>query len=421
MKKISKAIPASTREKVIEKTIETVQNHYAFPEKGGEIADFIQERLDNGRYSDLDTVSTFCSILNQDLKEASQDLHLSVIYSPDAVARYKKKPPEDDPDGWYAHHQVDNYGLIKAEYLTGNVGYLDIRVFAPLLQAKDAAIAAMDYLSNCEALIVDVRNCAGGDPHLVQLFESYFFDERPKLLITLYYRESDSIEQIHTIPHLPGKRLPTIPLYILTSKRTFSGGEGFSYSLKHHGRATIVGEPSGGGAHTIDEKVLHDDFIIHIPTGYPTHPVTGSNWEGTGVQPDVSVPEKEALAKAHTLAIETLIERTSDKREIKRLKHMLERLQATYSPTLIPKDILSRYAGSYGSYLVDFRDSKLVVLDSRDETIEWFLTPISEVLFAIDDDDYNVRFDVGESDSDVSLVFLHWTRDKENPIKRTDE
>jgi len=420
VKKISKVIPAGTREKVIEKTIETIQNHYAFPEKGEKIADFIKERLDNGRYSELDNVSKFCSILNQDLREVSEDLHLGVIHSPDAVARYKMKPPEEDPDGWYSHHQVDNYGLIKAEYLTGNVGYLDIRLFAPLLQAKDAAIAAMNYLSNCEALIVDLRNCAGGDPHLVQLFESYFYDERPKLLITLYYRESDSIEQIHTIPHLPGKRLPTIPLYILTSRRTFSGGEGFSYSLKHHGRATIVGETSGGGAHTIDEKVLHDDFIINIPTGYPTHPETGSNWEGTGVLPDVSVPEKEALAKAHTLAIEALIERTSDERKVKQLRYALDRLQVTYSPPDIPKNTLSKYVGSYGSYSVEFRGSKLVVLDSRDERIEWFLTPINEVLFAIDDDEYNVRFDVDEPSSDVSLVFLHWTRDKENPIKRTD-
>ena len=417
---VSEKISDDVRDRVIEKTIEIIQKHYAFPEKGAQISGFIQERMDSGRYSDFKTVSEFLSSFNKDLNEASQDLHLVVFHSPDAVIRYKEKPEKEDPDGWYKHFQMDNFGLVKAEYLAGNVGYLDIRVFAPLLQAKDAAIDMMRYISNCDALIIDVRNCGGGDPHLVQLFESYFFDERPKLLLTLYYRDSDSYEQIRTIPHLPGKKLPTTPLYILTSKRTFSGAEDFSYGLKHHGRATIIGETTGGGAHTIDEKVVHDDFIIHIPTGYPTHPETGANWEGTGVEPHISVPENDALGIAHAHAIESLIERSSDEGKIKRLKYQLDRLKGIYSPIAISKKTLSKYVGTYGSYYVKFRNSRLVVFSNRDERIQWNLTPLNEALFAIEDDDYNVRFDVDKSGNTVSLVFLHWSQEKENPIKKTE-
>jgi C-terminal processing protease CtpA/Prc len=305
--------------------------------------------------------------------------------------------------------------------LEANVGYVDIRLFAPVPQAKDTAIQMMTFISNCDALIIDLRNNGGGDPFMVQLIESYFFDEAPKLLLTLYKRESDTYEQIRTIPHLPGKRLPDIPVYILTSSRTFSGGEDFSYTMKHHGRAVIVGENTGGGGHTVDEKVVFDDFVINVPTGYPIHPETGTNWEGTGVEPDISVPKEKALGVAHVHAVESLIERTTDEGKIRQLKFGLERVKVLYEPFEVPRETLEKYLGIYGSYFVEFKDSSLYIFDKKDERTQWKLLPLNEHLFAIEGDYYNVRFDVNESGNVTSFVFLQSGQEEGVPVKRADD
>jgi hypothetical protein len=184
---ISKEISLEIRRTVVSKTIEIVREKYVFPEKGEEIADFIQEKLENGRYHDLSTVREFYPALRDDLREVSQDGHLGVFYWPDKAARLREKDLDnDDPEEWFQHYQGNNYGLAKAEYMRGNVSYLDIQLFAPLSKAKETLIHMMNYISNCDALIVDVRNNGGGDPYLVQLLESHFFDGPPKLLLTLY-------------------------------------------------------------------------------------------------------------------------------------------------------------------------------------------------------------------------------------------
>lgn len=408
------------RKKVVENTIRIIREYYVFPDKGIKIADFIQKKMDDERYSKCDSIADFCSALRDDLSEVSQDGHLGVFYFPESAKRLRDKSSErEDSDTWFEGYQIDNYGLVKAEYMRGNVGYLDIRVFAPLSRARDAATHMMNYISKCDALIIDVRNNGGGDPYLVQLIESYFFEGEPKLLLTLYKSGSNSYEQIHTIPHLPGKRIPAVPIYVLTSRSTFSGAEDFSYTLKHHKRALIVGEATGGGANTVDEKIVYDDFVIHIPTGYPVHPETDSNWEGTGVEPDIAVPHEKALGVAHIHALETLIERASNEEHVQRLRFEFDRVKAMYSPIEISKDILSKYVGTYGSYFVDFRDSALSIFSSKDKRIEWDLKPMTEVLFAIENDDYNVRFNLDESGKAIALVFLQWKQDKERPIGRT--
>ncbi|MHA1907676.1 MAG: S41 family peptidase [Candidatus Thorarchaeota archaeon] len=420
---ISKELPLDVRKAVVTNTIKIVREKYVFPEKSIEIADYIQEKLDNGRYHELTTVREFCPALRDDLREVSQDGHLGVFYWPDKAAKLREKDSDiEDPEEWFQHYQGNNYGLIKAEYLRGNVGYLDIQIFAPLSKSKETLIHMMNFISNCDALIIDVRNNGGGDPYLVQLLESYFFDGPPKLLLTLHKRDVDSSEQIRTIPHLIGKHLPSIPLYILTSRRSFSGAEDFSYTLKHHDRATIVGEPSSGGAHTTDEEVVHSDFVIHIPTGYPIHPVTGENWEGTGVEPDIAVPHEQALGAAHIHAIETLIENASNDIRIRRMRFELVRLHALYTPIEIPRDSLSKYVGTYGEYFVDFMNSRLCVFSNKDEGIQWDLVPMGENMFFIEnDDEYNIRFDVDGSEKVTTLVFLHWNRDKESPYLRNED
>ncbi len=150
--------------------------------------------------------------------------------------------------------------------------------------------------------------------------------------------------------------------------------------------------------------------------------MTGTNWEGVGVEPDISVPHEEALEAAHVHAIKTLIAKNPGEERVRRLKWELERVEAIYTPREVPKETLSKYVGVYGDYTVAFEKTTLIISDNRDEAEQWNMIPISEILFALENnDDYNVRFEVEKTGNVTALVFLRWNRDRGNPINRSNE
>jgi C-terminal processing protease CtpA/Prc len=211
-------------------------------------------------------------------------------------------------DDWREQAKLDNYGLHKAERLPGNVGYLDVRVFHSAAWGGDVAIAAMNFLSNTNVLIVDLRKCRGGEPGMVALISSYLFGEEPVHLNNLYLRADNITQQYWTLPYVPGKRFSTQPIYILTSKDTFSGGEEFAYNLKTRQRATLIGETTRGGAHPGMSYGLYPHFDVVIPNGRAINPVTGTNWEGSGVVPDILISQEEAFTVAYRMSLESIIE-----------------------------------------------------------------------------------------------------------------
>jgi C-terminal processing protease CtpA/Prc len=137
------------------------------------------------------------------------------------------------------------------------------------------------------------------------LVASYLF-ERPTHLIDIYNRKEDSTTQNWTLSYLPGPRLTKQPVFVLTAKRTFSGAEEFAFDLKNQKRATIVGETTGGGAHPVSGHPVGDYFMVGVPFAKSLDPVTKTNWEGTGVEPDVKVAADDALSTAERLANEKI-------------------------------------------------------------------------------------------------------------------
>ena len=179
-------------------------------------------------------------------------------------------------------------------------------IFLPLISyPTPTAVAAMNFLAHADAIIIDLRENGGGDPKMIALVSTYLFS-KPTHLNDLWERKSNTTQQYWTLPYVPGDRLDGKPAYVLTSKRTFSGAEEFSYNLKNLKRATIVGETTGGGAHPVRGQRIDDHFIIGVPFARAINPISKTNWEGTGVEPDVKVPAAEALATAQKLAIEKL-------------------------------------------------------------------------------------------------------------------
>jgi C-terminal processing protease CtpA/Prc len=199
----------------------------------------------------------------------------------------------------------DNCAFEKVEILPNNIGYIKFNAFMDASFCGSTVVAAMGFVAHTDALIFDLRQNGGGQPAMVTMIASYLFDE-PTHLIDIYNRKEDATTQNWTLSYLPGPRLTTQPVYVLTSERTFSGAEEFAFDLKNQKRATIVGETTGGGAHPVSGHPVADYFMVDVPFAKSLDPVTKTNWEGTGVQPDVKVPAADALETAQKLAFQKI-------------------------------------------------------------------------------------------------------------------
>jgi C-terminal processing protease CtpA/Prc len=196
-----------------------------------------------------------------------------------------------------------NFGFSKIERMKGNVGYLKFDGFMePSSGAGDVAAGAMAFLAGTDALIIDLRENGGGSPAMVAFLCTYLFD-KPVHLNDLYWRATGQTQQWWTLPFVPGPRYVGKEVYLLTSSRTFSAAEEFTYNLKTQKRATLVGETTGGGANPGGVERLTDHFAAFVPGGRAINPITGTNWEGTGIAPDIQAPADQALDVAYRTAL----------------------------------------------------------------------------------------------------------------------
>ena len=265
------------------------------------------------KYKSITSSTEFSKVLTRDLQKVSKDLHLKVNFEPKRIAQSKRVMPKEmqqKRNQMMAMRMAEvNFGFIETKVLNGNIGYINLRMFADIKNAKETATAAMRFLKNTNAIIIDLRNNGGGVPNMMQLLASYFTDEKPVLLSNFYERKTNNKTQLFTFENIAGKRMTNTPLYILTSKRTFSAAEAFAYTLKHLDKAIIVGEKTRGGANRTKRVNLNDDFTISVPYIEATHPVTKTNWEGKGVQPNIKSTKKDAFIVAYIDALDKTVKR----------------------------------------------------------------------------------------------------------------
>jgi C-terminal processing protease CtpA/Prc len=291
---------------VIDGAIANLDSFYVFPEVAKRIADSLQARLGRGAYNEYANAMSFAFRLNDDVRAIGHDKHMRVDYSarPLPVQQASSSPPPDVVARRQKQMDEMNCGFVKVEQLEGNIGYLKFNAFADPELCAGTASAAMNFVAASRALIIDLRDNGGGSPAMVDYIASYLFSQRTHLN-DLWTRRTNKTEEFWTRDTLPGRRFGgEKPVYVLTSSRTFSGGEEFTYDLKSIKRATIVGETTGGGAHPVSGHRINDHFIIGVPFARAINPTTHTNWEGTGVEPDVKVPAADALTTAERLARE---------------------------------------------------------------------------------------------------------------------
>src|SRR5262245_26015696 len=307
------SIDSTTRATLIDNLIQKLHDQYIFPEIAQQMDAAIRAKAGSGAYDELTTLEDLCERLTADVQEVSHDKHLRLFYRAEPVLEDEPEQPtpEQFEEFRYAMSLL-NFGFARVERLPGNVGYLDLRGFVPTSVGGEAAVAAMNLLAHTGALIVDLRQNGGGDPEMVALITSYLFDQMTNLN-NMYWRDGDRTKQFWTLPYVPGRRFGAgKPVYVLTSSHTFSGAEEFAYNLKNLRRATIIGEVTGGGAHPVGRFAITPHVGAHIPVGRAVNPISGTNWEGTGVTPDIAVPQEDALRTAQILALRYVLEQAGD-------------------------------------------------------------------------------------------------------------
>jgi hypothetical protein len=310
-------VDATTCAEVIDALIAKLRARYVFPEVAEHIATELRQQLATGMYASALTAQTFCTALTQTLHSVGHDKHLNVSYRDEAHLPANNGPGGTDTvaeeaawrETYREESRLHNYGFVRVERLPGNVGYLDLRSFEDPAIGGEAAVAAMNLLAHTSALIIDLRQNGGGWPEMVALLTTYLFDQEIVHLNSLCWRQGDKTQQFWTLPYAPGSRFGgKKPVYVLTSNRTFSGAEEFTYNLKQLKRATIIGETTGGGANPGDWFSLTPHFAVFIPTGRAINPISQDNWEGTGVVPDIAVPQEQAFEIALVAALKVVSE-----------------------------------------------------------------------------------------------------------------
>ena len=377
------------KKEVIEVIVKHLKDNYVFPDTGLEVGDQLLKFRRNGRYSNIVDRKEFCRLVDSDLVELSHDKHLRFFYDPEMNRGLREEKDEDyfPDEKMIEEERRGNFGFKQAAILEGNIGYLDLRIFFVPKSSGATAVASLSFLSNCDALIIDLRNNGGGWGDMVAFISSYFFSGEEQVQLTgSYSRPEDKHYQSWTAPWVPGKHLADTPLYILISKSTFSAAEEFCYNLKHLKRAKLVGETTRGGAHPISYKAVGREFVLMLPEMYSINPVTGSNWEGVGVKPHIEVPAEKALQVAHLKALEELKRDADNDKDIFRYQWYIDCLEAKYNPVPLAAGIAESYVGRYGSIEITLGEG--VLYYCRGGRMKRKLSPLAENLFAVTDLDY---------------------------------
>jgi hypothetical protein len=290
-------VDSAERQRVIDGVAKNLKESYVYPDLAQKMEDAIRANQKRGVYDGITDPDAFANRLIKDLLAISHDKHLAVNYSPVKLPPEGNTPSAEEEARFRKMLERTNCSFEKIEILPRNIGYLKFNAFPDPSICGPTAVAAMNFLAHVDGVIFDLRENGGGDPKMVAMISSYLFDESTHLN-DIYNRKEDFTIQYWTLPYVPGSTLANKPAFVLTSKSTFSGAEEFTYNLKSLKRATIVGETTGGGAHPVWGHNIDDHFTIGVPFARAVNPITKTDWEGTGIEPDVKVEASQALDEA---------------------------------------------------------------------------------------------------------------------------
>ncbi len=307
----AQTLSAAERQQMLQAASQQLSTRYALPEVATRLAQ--QVRTHQHRYAAIQDGPALASQLTADLYAIAHDKHLNIGYHPEGVPAdqvWTAQPTAEQRAGQLAAMREgmkrENFGILDLSVLQYNIGYLNLKYLADPEVAGDSYVAALNYLAHTDALILDLRQCGGAaSQYAIPLLCSYFFAE-PTHLNDWRWREGNRTQQSWTYTQVPGRRYLDQPIFVLIGPSTFSGAEELAYDLQTQKRATLIGQPTGGGANPGGTFRLSEHFAMFLPVGQAINPITHTNWEGTGVQPDTAVSAVRALHTVQVLALRRL-------------------------------------------------------------------------------------------------------------------
>lgn len=284
-------LDAAARREIVERFARAMREHYIFPDRAEQVAKRTTGALAAGKYDDVRTAGELAGRLSTEASAVTHDKHLKVFSVQEPQESRGSDPPPTMP--------AAEAGVTRADRLAGGVGYIEVIGFPPMSSSKRVVDKAMASLSGSRALIIDVRRNGGGDPAAVSYLVSFLVPPGRAIndIISRVAKTTETTRQSYRSVRTPMSFFD-IPVYVLTSKATFSGGEEFAYNVQALKRGTLIGETTGGGANPVGPVDIGHGVIALIPFGRAENPITKTNWEGGGVRPDVSVVAEAALSAA---------------------------------------------------------------------------------------------------------------------------
>jgi hypothetical protein len=381
-------VHAEQKAQIIDVVLSKLNELYVYPDIARKMTLHVRKKQENHEYDQINTLKNFVHQLTKDLLSIFPDGHLEIQVLRES--ENEQRPQESEEEWWQRRikeAQYYNFYFRKVEWLPGNIGYLDIRRFEFASISGPTAIAIMQFLAYSNALIIDLRQNPGGRDGLTQLFFSYFFEDHRVHYNTTINNSTKTNKQWWTLPYVPGRRRPNIPIYILTSRNTGSAAEEFAYSLKHLGRAVIIGEQTAGAAHTTHRHIFSElNIEIHIPDGRSIHPKTGKDWEGKGVQPDIPVSSDKAFDVAYAEALDELHKNVENEIDKFRVEWVKKGLDAKLNPVILNSDTKEEYIGTYGPRKILLKDGSLYY--QRENRPGYQLIPLGDDWFKVEGLDY---------------------------------
>jgi C-terminal processing protease CtpA/Prc len=294
------------RNKQILEIADKINKYYIFEDVANQLSKKLKSEIELKTFNDF-TDAEFAKALSTYLTTNGNDLHFNVLYRP---AKEEEKKAVNEKEMLKKYDFINkqwNYGFEKVTRLDGNIGYIEYTGFPEGNKSAEHILdATMSFVSNTNALIIDLRNNQGGDGKMVELFLSYFFDKKIKLSEG-YTRYNNKTTSSYTMQNVKGKKYLNKPVYILVNNKTISAAEALAYNLQQNKIATIIGDKTYGAANPVKVFFIGNKYHLFIPISIEKNSITNTNWEHKGIDADVKISSEKAFIRTQIIALENLL------------------------------------------------------------------------------------------------------------------
>jgi C-terminal processing protease CtpA/Prc len=413
----------TTRNIVLNSIGNAINSYYVFPDTAKLMWNYINRQNEKDEYDLLVNPNDFANKVVKDIRSVYDDAHLRIEYNPQLEADIlkflsSKKEAGKVADAAIAKDEKMNFYFRKIEILPSNIGYIQLNGFATSsLSASKTIQAAMQFVAHTDALIIDLRNNYGGNAETADEVAGYFFRNKT------YTGESfNRIENKWTQRYVENKKAITgglvldMPVYILTSHSTFSAAEGFAYIFQTIKKSMIIGDTTRGGAHLTRSFSLGNGFVGFIPFTRGKNAVTNTDWEGTGVIPDISTADSDCLITAHNIILNKKLAATKGETEKRKISYLLNYNRSKNASAIINPLNASKLTGQFAEFEVTLQGDQLMFRDTNERTVKYKkMSAVTPTLFQVGND-YQVEF-ILENGLCTSIK-MYWDDGWEESMKR---